>query len=245
MPDVVPLVVDMDGTLFLGDLLRESALKLVRQQPLAALQIPLWLLRGKAAVKNEIAQRVEIDAASMPYIEDLLAWLREQKAVGRRLVLCTASNQRYASEVAAHLGLFDEVIASDAQTNVSAGGKAEILVQRFGDQGFDYAGNSGDDLPVWARARQVIVVNARAPSGGRRSPALQSHSRVCAGAGYGVRLVACFAPAPVAQELACTTLLGQVASEQPMDRYGIHVAAGGLVRVASVETFAAIAQRQE
>ena len=161
VPDVVPLVVDMDGTLFPGDLLHESALKLVRQQPLAVLKIPLWLFCGMAAVKNEIAQRVEIDAASLPYSENLLAWLREQKAVGRRLVLCTASNQLYASEVAAHLGLFDEVIASDPQTNVSARGKAEILVQRFGDQGFDYAGNSGDDMPVWARARQVIVVNAR------------------------------------------------------------------------------------
>ena len=158
--DAVPLVVDLDGTLILGDLLHESALKLARLQPLAALLIPLWLLRGKAAMKDEIAQRVQVDAATLPYSEDLLAWLREQKLAGRRLVLCTASNQRYASQVAAHLGLFDEVIASDKQTNVSAGRKAEILAQRFGDQGFDYAGNSGDDLPVWARARQAIVANA-------------------------------------------------------------------------------------
>jgi 4-hydroxybenzoate polyprenyltransferase/phosphoserine phosphatase len=161
MPDEVPLVVDLDGTLILGDLLHESALKLARLQPLAALQIPLWLLRSKASMKDEIAQRVEIDAATLPYSEKLLSWLREQKTVGRRLVLCTASNQRYASEVAAHLELFDEVIASDAQTNVSAGRKADILAKRFGEQGFDYAGNSNDDLPVWARARQAIVVNAR------------------------------------------------------------------------------------
>jgi 4-hydroxybenzoate polyprenyltransferase len=59
------------------------------------------------------------------------------------------------------LGLFDEVIASDSQTNVSAARKAEILVRRFGKEGFDYAGNSRDDLPVWERARQVIVVNAQ------------------------------------------------------------------------------------
>jgi 4-hydroxybenzoate polyprenyltransferase len=159
--DPVPLVVDMNGTLVLGDLLHESALKLARQHPLAALRIPLWLLRGRARVKSEIAQRVNIDAATLPYGEGLLAWLKAQKASGRRLVLCTASNERYAAEVASHLGLFDEVIASDAHVNVSAGRKAEILAERFGEHGFDYAGNSNDDLQVWAHARHVILVNTR------------------------------------------------------------------------------------
>ena len=60
MSDEIPLVVDLDGTLILGDLLHESALKLTRLQPLTALQIPLWLLRGKATMKDEIAQRVGV-----------------------------------------------------------------------------------------------------------------------------------------------------------------------------------------
>lgn len=165
--EAVPLVVDLDGTLILGDLLHESTLKLVRLQPLATLQLPLWLLRGKAALKHEIAERVEVDVATLPYNESLLVWLREQRAAGRGLVLCTASNERYARAVAEHLGLFDEVIASDTQTNVSARRKAEVLVQRFGDKGFDYAGNSADDLQVWARARQAIVVNASAGVAGQ------------------------------------------------------------------------------
>ncbi len=159
--DVVPLIVDLDGTLILGDLLHESALKLARLQPMAALRIPSWLLRSKAALKDEIARRVEIDAATLPFNEEFLTWLREEKAAGRRLVLCTSANHRYASGVAEHLELFDEVIASDAQTNLSAERKADVLAQRFGHRGFDYAGNSSDDLSVWAHARQVIVVNAR------------------------------------------------------------------------------------
>jgi 4-hydroxybenzoate polyprenyltransferase/phosphoserine phosphatase len=165
--ETLPLVVDLDGTLILGDLLHESALKLARLQSLAVLQLPLWLMRGKAALKHEIAQRVEVDVATLPYNKHLLGWLREQRAAGRRLVLCTASNERYAQDVAAYLGLFDEVIASDAQTNVSARRKAEVLAQRFGERGFDYAGNSADDLHVWARARQAIVVNASASVAGQ------------------------------------------------------------------------------
>jgi hypothetical protein len=41
--------------------------------------------------------------------------------------------------VASHLGLFDEVIGSDGTTNLSAERKAAMLVDRYGDHGFDYA----------------------------------------------------------------------------------------------------------
>jgi 4-hydroxybenzoate polyprenyltransferase len=38
--------------------------------------------------------------------------------------------------------------------------KGRALAERFGKKGFDYAGNSSVDLPVWSEARQAIVVNA-------------------------------------------------------------------------------------
>ena len=160
VPLGLPLVVDLDGTLIRGDLLHESALKLLREQPAAAVLMPVWLLRGKAALKDEIAARVGIEAATQPYHLDLLEWLRAQHEAGRRLVLCTASNERYARQVAEHLGLFDEVIGSTGSDNISARRKAEILVERFGDKGFDYAGNSSDDLHVWTHSQEAIVVNA-------------------------------------------------------------------------------------
>lgn len=157
----IPLVVDLDGTLICADLLHESTLGLLRQDPIAALRMPWWLQRGRAALKHEIAQRVTLDVETLPYHTGLLEWLKTQRAAGRRLVLCTASNERYAQQVAAHLALFDEVIASDATVNVSAQRKAQMLVARFGAKGFDYAGNSADDLQVWPHARKAIVVNAK------------------------------------------------------------------------------------
>jgi 4-hydroxybenzoate polyprenyltransferase/phosphoserine phosphatase len=158
----LPLVIDLDGTLLRGDLLQESALRLLAVAPLQALRLPLWLMAGKAALKRGIADRVTLDVATLPYDERVLTWIDEERARGRHLVLCTASDERYAQAVAMHLGRFDEVIASDGQTNVSARRKAARLVERFGAQGFDYAGNSRDDLPVWAAARQAIVVSAPA-----------------------------------------------------------------------------------
>ena len=45
-----------------------------------------------------------------------------------------------------------------------------MLGERFGERGFDYAGNSSADLPVWQRARRAVVVNAtRAVSRRRRA----------------------------------------------------------------------------
>ncbi len=156
----IPLVVDLDGTLLRTDTLHESAIRLLRDSPLDVLRIPMWLGRGKAVLKRNIASRVGLDPTALPYRDDLLQWLQEQRAAGRRLVLCTASDQSIASAVATHLGIFDEVIASDGVSNLAGSRKASALIDRFGDAGFDYAGNSSADLAVWARSRRAIVVDA-------------------------------------------------------------------------------------
>ena len=73
-----PLYVDVDGTLLRTDLLLESIFALLRKNPLFLLRLPLWLLKGKAALKFEVASRVHIDPASLPYREDLLEFLKAE-----------------------------------------------------------------------------------------------------------------------------------------------------------------------
>ena len=157
-----PLAVDLDGTLVLTDTLHESALRAVREYPLVSLQMPLWLLQGKARLKQKLAALTPFDPASLPYNPPLLQWLKDEHARGRKLVLCTAADRSIATAVADHLGIFDEVMASDGHTNLGSHRKADALVERFGAAGFDYAGNASADLEVWQRARRAIVVNARA-----------------------------------------------------------------------------------
>jgi 4-hydroxybenzoate polyprenyltransferase/phosphoserine phosphatase len=156
----VPLVVDLDGTLILTDMLHESTLRLLRDRPAQLVKLPVWLADGKASLKQKLAQLTEIDAVILPYNHPFLDWLRSQKAKGRRLILCTASDQRFAQAIAVHLGIFDEVIASDGVRNIAGDHKAAVLTERFGAGGFDYAGNSAADLHVWKHARHAIVVNA-------------------------------------------------------------------------------------
>lgn len=154
----LPLCVDLDGTLTPIDTLHESLLDLAKQAPAALLQLPGWLARGKAAFKREVAARSELDVATLPYRQDLLDWLREQRDSGRRLVLATAAHRSIADAVAAHLGIFDEVIATGDGDNLHGDGKRRALVARFGERGYDYVGNEAADLAVWRSARTAIVV---------------------------------------------------------------------------------------
>jgi len=155
----LPLCVDLDGTLIRSDLLVESALGLLRRNPLYLLHFAGWLLRGKAHLKREIAHRTSIDVATLPYEPRVVDWLRNETG-GRLRVLCTASDHKFAEAVAAHVGGFDEVLASDGVRNLSGRNKADTLGERFGERGFDYAGNEARDLHVWKLARRAIVVNA-------------------------------------------------------------------------------------
>ena len=100
------LYIDLDGTLITTDLLHESLLQLVRASPLSLFMLPAWLARGKATLKHEVAQRVEIDVTTLPYREEVLRLVREARASGRRVVLATASDMKFARQIAQHLGLF-------------------------------------------------------------------------------------------------------------------------------------------
>jgi 4-hydroxybenzoate polyprenyltransferase len=158
----VPLVIDLDGTLLRSDILIESALVFFRDQPQRFFSPLQWAARGKAVLKHELAHGSELDVSSLPYDQAVIEFIRTQRCGGRWIVLATASHRRPADQVAAHLALFDEVIATEGNLNLSAQAKCDALVQRFGNRGFDYAGNSRDDLPVWGAARKAYVVNASA-----------------------------------------------------------------------------------
>ena len=154
------LVVDLDGTLIRSDMLVESANQFLTQHPFQFFKLLMWLLRGKTALKTELANRMQLDASTLPYNNELLNWLRAEKQNGRRLVLATASHRILAEKVAEHLQLFDEVLATEHETNLKSTAKARVLVARFGEYGFDYVGNDWPDLQVWAEAHTTHMVDA-------------------------------------------------------------------------------------
>jgi 4-hydroxybenzoate polyprenyltransferase len=156
----VPLAVDLDGTLIRTDMMWETLVRLLRKNPWTTFASLFALLRGRAHFKQVIAAKVQVDPVNVPYHEPFLAWLKGQKNSARKLVLATASDRAMAQLVAAHVGLFDDVMASDGKTNLRNVAKRHALNERFGERGYDYAGNSHDDLGVWPGAREAVVVNA-------------------------------------------------------------------------------------
>jgi 4-hydroxybenzoate polyprenyltransferase len=157
--DLVPLFVDLDGTLMKSDLLVESALALIRQSPLAVVLIFLWVLRGKAYLKARIAERVKLETDALPLQADFVAYLKAEHEAGRPLHLATASHVGPAQAIADRLGIFQSVLASDELRNLRGKAKLAAILEKTGGEAFDYAGNATVDYPIWEKARHAIVVN--------------------------------------------------------------------------------------
>jgi 4-hydroxybenzoate polyprenyltransferase/phosphoserine phosphatase len=156
------LCVDLDGTLIRGNVLWECVLLLLKTRPITLLRLPFWLLSGRAALKRSLAAQVRLDPTRLPYRQEVLDLIRQEKTTGRRIALVTAADRELAESIARYLGLFDEVHASDGRVNLKGAAKAEFLSQHFGDAGFEYVGDSAADVEVWRHARGAYVVGTEA-----------------------------------------------------------------------------------
>lgn len=154
------IFVDLDGTLVRTDILYEAALIFLKRNPFNVFALAAWSLKGKAHLKHQLAARVKIDVTTLPYETALTDYIAEEKGKGRRVILATATHRVHADEVAAHLGCFDDVMATDERTNLKGRRKLEAIQAHVGDGEFCYAGNGPEDRPVWHSAASSILVNA-------------------------------------------------------------------------------------
>jgi len=160
------LAVDLDGTLIASDMLHESFwATLGSDRPQFFRALGALLTGGKAALKAALADAT-VDVALLPYKTEVLEEIRARREAGAHVVLATASDQALAEAVAGHLGLFDEIMASDGTTNLKGAAKAEALTEKFGEKNFAYVGDASADLPVWKAAKEAIAVDV--------TPALKS-----------------------------------------------------------------------
>ncbi len=154
----VPLVVDLDGTLLATDVLQEALLDVTRTNPCALWRLPFIAFSGRAAVTEYLAASSKIDVETWPAREDLVSLMREQATAGRRIVLVTSASRQIGEAVARRFGFISEVIAADADCDMTGEARAERLCRAF-PGGFIYAGSSADDLPVWQHSRESVLVD--------------------------------------------------------------------------------------
>lgn len=151
-----PLAVDMDGTLLEVDVLAEG----LKRAPYLLLAAPVILLiGGRPLLKRIVARNAKLDVNALPLRADLVAWLKQEQAGGRVVVLATAADRETAERVAVRVGVFSRVFASEGRVNLKSRAKGEALAEAFPD-GFVYAGDSRADLAVWRRAKGAVMVNA-------------------------------------------------------------------------------------
>jgi len=187
LPVAIPLVLDLDGTLIAGDLLYKSFFSILRRNPLIVFSCAAWLLKGRAALKRQLALRSRIDWDRLELHLDVVALAMRERNAGRSIVLATAADAVLAGQLASRLGFIDQLYASDGENNLKGKTKAEMLRRLF-PAGFIYAGDSKADLAVWPHASGVVLVNASKPvAAAARAlgrPTLELSGRLLVGTGF-------------------------------------------------------------
>ncbi len=152
---------DLDGTVSRTDTLAESLLRLLAVRPLTTIATLPRFLKNRAAFKQTIANRAQLDPASLIYNDAVIDLARQARSQNRPVYLVTGADEAVAHAVAKHLNLFDGVFASDGHINLTREHKAKLLVEKFGKHGYDYIGDAAADVPVWREAQSAIVVAPR------------------------------------------------------------------------------------
>jgi phosphoserine phosphatase len=152
------LYVDLDGTLVAVDTLVVSLRLLIRRRPWLLPVLPLFVIGGRSSFKERVARRVTVDPSGLPYRPDVLAFLEEEKDRGRTVVLATAAHRLVAQPIADHLGIFEDVIASDDSHNLKGHAKLEAIQRHAGAREFEYMGDSMADLPILRAANAGYLV---------------------------------------------------------------------------------------
>ena len=156
-----PLCVDMDGTLLETDTMDDLIVSFLRAHFWRGGMLLVWLLRGRAYFKRRLAEEASLRVERLPAHPEFVRFLEEQHAGRRTLVLVSAADERIVRLVAERFKIFSSAIGSDGKINLRGEAKLKRLTELFGPKGFDYAGNSSVDIPVWRGSAEAIVVNAR------------------------------------------------------------------------------------
>ncbi|MEM8980146.1 MAG: UbiA family prenyltransferase [Pseudomonadota bacterium] len=169
-----PLIVDVDGTYLRTDMLLESLWAGLGRAPFETLAALKDHWRSPQELKARMVELVDLRLDLLPVNEGMRAAIAQAQAEGREVRLASASDLQLVKALSEAAGLGSEVFASTPERNLKGQAKAAALVEAYGEDGFDYAGNAPVDADVWAKAHTAVVVGpnqrARAAAQKRGKP---------------------------------------------------------------------------
>lgn len=153
----VPLVVDLDGTLFPVTSRSLMVARLAWTSPSDLRAYRRLHNDDRLASKRHLWAQVGLDVDRVPLRRVLLRWLEAEHATGRPVVLASGAPDELVSAVVARHPMFSEGWGSTDDRHLVGDTKAALLVDRFGAGGFDYVGDAREDLAVWRVARRAVL----------------------------------------------------------------------------------------
>ncbi len=156
-----PLFVDLDGTLVSTDILWESCLLFIKRYSFLFWKLIVWSFYGKAYFKEQVAKKVIPNVETLPYRDEVMAYVSNAKNLGRDIYLITASNQIVANSISKHLEIFTATIGSSSKLNLKGKNKLNAIQNTIGAKKFDYIGDSKADVEIWRAAHTAIICGSK------------------------------------------------------------------------------------
>ena len=139
-------------------MLFESFLASVGVDPVGALRAAWESRKDRPRLKQRLAELSQLSVDRLPVNQDVLNYALAAQKEGREVVLASGSDKHLVQALAERLGFPGQHLGSEPGLNLTGRNKASVLVERYGERGFDYVGNAEIDLDVWAHARTAIAV---------------------------------------------------------------------------------------
>lgn len=152
------IIVKNEGVLVKTDIYWESLYILVKVKPLCMLYLPFWLIRGFAYLREQLISRALPNEKYLPYNQELLGYLHQQKKMGRELYLATSSSPEIGSRIASHLGLFKAVVDIQELLEAAEVSSTGDLPGGRESSSFVYVCHDEDEIPNGLNNRLAGVV---------------------------------------------------------------------------------------
>lgn len=158
MAEPKPLVLDVDGTFLRTDMLFECFWAGLGKDPIKVLRTSLTHFTHPEVLKRELGEIADLRVDLLPVNDDVVALAKAAQDDGREVILASASDTPLVQALAETHDLSPRFFASTPDKNLKGAAKAEALVDAFGEQGFDYAGNEPVDRAIWDHAEGAVIV---------------------------------------------------------------------------------------
>lgn len=152
-----PLIVDLEGALLKVDVFHERFVSALFSKPGRALLSLFELRSGASGFQRALSKISDLDVGSLPVREDLLHYLQQEAATGRKIHLVTAMEQSLAADIAERFAIFQTIRSMEQDADLCSSNRGSRLQQLF-PEGFVYVGRDLTDITVWKSARAAVVI---------------------------------------------------------------------------------------